>query len=220
MSELALPDHQGAIQLLLALEAEGAVDEVSLTLSDPDMPYERWEALGVFLGNLDRRSRWYIGDWLNTGEELYGHDASQGIDDTTKTRYSEAERVTGLDHQTLLNIRSVCGKVPKERRRKELGFWIHQEVAPLEPADQENWLAQAIDEGWTRSQLRDAIRGIDPGNDPPDPPPPGEPGLTRAELLDEAARRVFHQSQPTPDGGATVPPEPWAALKAALGEGE
>lgn len=220
--EIAIRDDQyGAIQLILDLEAEGKADEVSLTLTDPDMPYDTWEALGRFLGSIDRRSRWYVGDWLNFGEAIYGEAAAQGVDDTTKTRYSEAERVTGLDHGTLMNIRSVCAKVARARRRTELGFWIHAEVAPLEPEEQVQWLQKAIDEGWTRSELRDAIKtakapALDPADPEPDPAPTGE-GLSIGERIEAAARNVWQQSQSTSDGSFVVPPEPMAQLKAALG---
>lgn len=212
--------EQGAIQLLLALEVEGKADETGLNLTDPDMPYETWEALGRFLGSIDRRSRWYIGDWLNFGEAVYGEKAAQGVESTTADRYSEAERVTGLDHGTLMNIRSVCGRVAKSRRRKELGFWIHAEVAKLSPEEQTEWLQRAIDEGWTRNQLREAIDAAK-GEQKLLPPDSGggggEPGLTIGERIEHAARLVYAQAQETSDG-YIVPPEPWAQLREALGE--
>lgn len=222
-TELEVAGGRGAIQLLLDLEAAGAVDEVSLTLTDPEMPYTRWEDLGRFLGNLDRRSRWYIGDWMNFGEAVYGEQAAQGVDATTADRYNEAERVTGLDHQTLINIRSICARVPRERRRKELGFWVHAEVAALVPEDQVEWLQRAIDEGWTRSQLRAAIReSKNPAAPPAEPEPVGGDGgptpLSRAERLEAAARVVYNTAQTTSDGSKLVPAEAWAQLAEALGE--
>lgn len=212
--------ERGAIQLLLDLESTGRADEVSLTITDPDLPYETWEALGRFLGSIDRRSRWYIGDWLNFGEAIYGEQASQGVEATQAERYNEAERITGLDHGTLMNVASICGRVARSRRRKELGFWIHAEVAALEPDEQVEWLEVALQEGLKRNELRDRIREAKKG--PSEPAPvieeSGEPGMSRAEMIEQAARRVFHQSQPTSEGGALVPAEPWASFTAALGE--
>ncbi len=221
MTEIALNEGQTtAIQLLLDLEAAGAVDEVSLNLTDLDMPYQRWEDLGRFLGGLQRRTNWYLGDWLNFGEALYGQEASQGIDSTTKQRYDEAERVTGLDHGTLMNIRSICGRVARERRRSELGFWIHAAVAPLDPEEQIEWLQRAIDEGWTRVQLQDAIKEAK-NPTPPEPEPDGGGGgggLTISERVEQAARLVWQQAQPTSDGSFLVPAESMSQLAAALGE--
>lgn len=214
--------EQGAIQLLLDLEATGKADEVSLVLTDPELPYDTWEALGRFLGSVDRRARWYIGDWLNFGEAVYGEEAAQAVEATTAERYQEAERVTGLDHGTLMNIRSVCSKIARSRRRKELGFWIHVEVAPLEPDEQVHWLQQAIDNGWTKSELRQAIR--DAKNPPVEDDGDGGAGegsfdgVTLAERLEQAARLVYRQAQSTSEGDYLVPAEPMAQLAAALGE--
>lgn len=217
-TDLAATD-KGPIQLLLDLEAAGALDEVSLVITSP-IEYERWESLGTFLGSLDRRTRWYLGDWLIYGEAEYGEEAAQAVDDP-KTRYDVARRVTGLDSGTLQNIRSICEKVPRERRRAELGFWIHAEVAPLEPQEQIDWLQKAIDEGWGRTELRAAIKAEK--NPPADEPPDGGGDgsgehLTIAERIEQAARLVYHQGQRTDDGSAIVPAEPWAQLTAALGE--
>jgi hypothetical protein len=223
MTDLVRHDEEerhGAIQLLLSLEAEGKADEVSLTLTDPDMKIEAWEALGRFLGSIDRRARWYIGDWLIFGESVYGEDAAQGVESTTRERYDEAARTTGLDHGTLMNIRSVCAKVARSRRRKELGFWIHAEVSPLEPEEQSQWLQKAIDSGWTRNELRDAIREAKGGLPEPGPEPPPGPGamLTIGERIEHAARLIHQQAQPTPDGAYLVPAEPMMQLREALGE--
>lgn len=212
----------GITQLVLNLDRAGAITETALMLTDPEMSIDRWMMLGNFLGRIDRASRWWVGDWLNFGEAVYGEAASQGVDSTNSERYSEAERVTGLDHGTLMNIRSVCGRVTKDRRRKELGFWIHAEVAALEPEDQVEWLQRAIDEGWTKSQLRDAIKEAK-GQTPPPPPAPSEgdpppPALSRAERLEAAARAVFNTWQTTSDGSKLVPAESAAQLESALGE--
>lgn len=209
-------DEQHAIQYLIDLEKAGGIDAVSLTLTDLDMPYERWEDIGRFLGSLDRRTRWYIGDWLNFGEAIFGEEAAQAVEATVADRYDLAERVTGLDHQTLVNIRNVCANIAKTRRRSELGFWIHQEVSALEADEQEQWLARAVDEGLTKSQLRALVRGTEP-TEPGEPGDPGN-GLRPDEQLREAAKRVYHQAQTADDGSAVIPPEPWASFCAALGE--
>lgn len=226
MSELAVIDRveqeaveqRGAIQLLLDLEGEGLATEVALQLGV--MSYERWESVGRFLGGLDRRARWYIGDWLNHGEALFGEEASQGIEATTSERYSEAERITGLSHGTLLNIRSICGKIAAPRRRKELGFSVHEPVAKLDPDEQVLWLQRAIDNAWTREQLRDAIQAE---KNPPtegehDDDAPAPVALTVAERIEAAARVVWQQASNNSDGDWVVPSSAMAQLRAALGE--
>lgn len=217
--EVANP-NKNAMQILLSLEEAGAIDAVSLTLTDPDMPYERWEDLGRFFGGIDKRFRWYLGDWLIFGEAIYGEQHAQAVEATTQERYSLAERVTGLDHGTLMNIRSVCNRVLKPQRREELGFWIHAEVAPLEPQEQEQWLQAAIDNGWSRSDLRDAIRAA--SNQPPEDDPPEPEGggtyLSQSEAIAQAARTVYRTAQPTSNNEYLVPAESMAQLAVALGE--
>lgn len=218
-------ENRGAIQLLLDLEVAGKADDVSLTLTDPDMPYDTWEALGRFLGKIDKRTRWYIGDWLNFGDALYGEEAAQAIESGPKDRYSEIERVTGLDHQTILNIQSLCRRVKRAQRREQLGFWMHAPVAPLEPEEQELWLQRAIDSGWTRSELAQAIKDEknppkdDDNADPNNKGQRAEPEIiTRAERVETAARQVYHQASTNTDGSYIVPPAPMTQLGAALGE--
>lgn len=206
--------------LLVELESTGAADEVSLTLTDMDMPYERWESLGRFFGSLDRRIRWYIGDWLNFGEAIYGEQSAQAVEATVADRYDVAERITGLDHGTMMNIRSVCGRVARSRRRVELGFWIHAEVAALEADEQDAWLQRAVDEGLSKSDLRAAIRetkGLAKGKEPAEPAEGGD-GLTPADRIEHAARLVYQTGQPTTEGDVLVSAEVWAQLGAALGE--
>lgn len=222
MTDTTLVKHPNVMQLMLDLSRAGAIDEVSLTLTDPEMKFEEWEAVGRFLGSIDRACRWWVGDWLNFGEALYGEEASQAVESTPAERYDEAERVTGLDRQTLMNVSSICRRVARSRRRTELGFWIHGEVAALEPEEQALWLDKAVGEGWHRSELRSAIRaaknpttnddeahnGAGPGGSP----------LKPWERLEAAARNVWTQGQPTSDGSVLVPAEAWAQLRAALGE--
>lgn len=215
---LALAADKGVLELVLELEKGGAIDTISLTLTDPEMTYDRWEALGKLLGRVDRASRWWIGDWLNFGEALYGEKSAQAIETTQADRYKETERVTGLDHGTLLNISSICRKVARSRRRPELGFWIHGEVSALEPQEQIHWLQRAVDESLTKSELRAAIKGdVEPEEDP-EPAEGGTGNLTVAERLEQAARHVYHQWERAQDGSYIVPAEAAAQLIAALGE--
>lgn len=220
-SDVAVQEPQAAMQMMLDLERAGAIDEVSMTLpaTIEELPMERWEALGRLLGSFDRRSRWYLGDWFNAGEDLYGEEAAQGTDDV-HSRYDLTARVTGLEPDTLRNISSICRRVSRERRRQEVGFWTHAEVAPLEPDEQTEWLQKAIDNGWGRTALRQAIRDAKnpPADDEADDAAHDGEHLTIAERIENAARLCYHQAQRAGDGSAIVPAEPWAQLTAAIGE--
>ena len=137
---------QGGIELLAQLEKAGAVSAKGLHLP-PDLPWEQYESLAVMFGQLHRTSSWLIGDLLNFGEKRYGE------------KYVQAASLTGLSEHTCMNIASVCKYVPYSRRRDELSFSIHAEVAYKEPHEQVEWLKQASEQRWTRQQLRLAMRG-------------------------------------------------------------
>jgi hypothetical protein len=148
----------GGIELLAQLERAGAITSTSLVLP-PETTWEQYEALAGMLGQLHRTAGWLIGDLLNFGEKVYGET------------YVQAAAATGLAEQTLMNYASVCSRIPRARRRPSLPFSVHAEVAYLEPDEQERWLSEAEQEGWTRSELRLAMKG----EQPQDPEPEVEP---------------------------------------------
>lgn len=142
MTELARRSH--GIQLLADLEAAGAVTPTALVLP-PDIPFDQYMAMAAMFSELHRRTAWYIGDLLNYGEKAYGE------------KYAQAEAVTGLNKSTLMNYASVCGQIPRSRRREDVNFSIHAEVAYIPDVDEQKfWLEQAAKNGWTREDLRAA----------------------------------------------------------------
>ena len=118
---------------------------VGLALA-PGMAYARWEAIGRALWAMEWGRLWWLGDWLAYGECAYGERAAQ------------AEALDGYDYATLSGARWVCGRIEAARRRPELSFAHHQEVAALAPAEQERWLAAAAREGWSVRELRAVLR--------------------------------------------------------------
>lgn len=137
-----------------ALEAAGAVvTDVSLNLSDPDLDWDEYEKLGVFLGSLNRACAWWVGDFILFGEQIYGE------------LYAQIEEALGLAPQTLANRASVARHIPPNRRRAALPFGVHAEVAYLEPRERDLWLDKAERGAWTRAKLRQemqTLRGISP----------------------------------------------------------
>ena len=106
-----------------------------------------WTAQGRRLGQIGRGVGWWIGDWLRYGHERFGE------------RYPLAARVTGLDTQTLMNLCWVASRFEPHRRRQELSFSHHAELAALPDEEQDRWLALAIDERMSVRCLREALRG-------------------------------------------------------------
>lgn len=197
-----IAEQQTAIQLLLDLEAAGAVTGTSLELSDPNMPYDSYEALGSFFGWVKRWTSWAIGDWLNFGEGVYGE------------RFAQAAAGTQLSEQTLLQYQFVCRNVPQSRRHVGLSFGTHALVARLEPREQNYWLKHAVKKGWGERELREAMkakrRDEQPTMFPDDTPPKGE--------LAEVALAILRDAKQADDGQHwLIPNEDIARLKAAVG---
>jgi signal transduction histidine kinase len=105
-----------------------------------------WLRQGRWLGSLGRAVGWWIGDWLRYGNARYGE------------RYAAAERITGYDRQTLMNMVYVASRVEAPRRRELLSFSHHAEVAALPAPEQERWLERAERDGFSVRVLRREVQ--------------------------------------------------------------
>jgi hypothetical protein len=99
--------------------------------ADPEMPLSAWAAYGAKLGALGRSAGWWIGDWLRFGNLKFGE------------RYTRAAKITGYDVQTLMNMVYVASRFEFSRRRENLSWSHHAELAALDPGEQDRWLDEA-----------------------------------------------------------------------------
>lgn len=98
--------------------------------------------------NIQGAVLWWWGDWLNYGKGHYP--------DRYKAAIEHIEQ-SGYDYQTLKNAASIAGKFEPYRRRYELAWKHYQEVAALDPPDQDGLLneaAAAAANVWTIKGLR------------------------------------------------------------------
>lgn len=91
--------------------------------------FEDWQTLGQWLRFAEGAVHWWIGDWLNYGEQKWGEMYAQAID------------ATGFDYETLKADKWVSAKIELVRRRTNLSWSHHQEVAAMEPKDQDELLS-------------------------------------------------------------------------------
>lgn len=129
-------------ETVLALPA-GAYDAVSLRLPE-GLTFEQWVALGSALKNVEASAMFWIGDWLAHGEH-FGEQAHQYIE--------------GYSYKTVANARYVARQIPPSRRRENLSYSHHAEVAAMDEADQDYWLSRAANEGLSTHAMRAAIKG-------------------------------------------------------------
>jgi site-specific DNA-methyltransferase (adenine-specific) len=107
--------------------------------------FEQWEEAGKFIRKAEGAVHFWIGDWLNYGEQKYGETFSQAIDETN------------YDYGTLRNDKSVASRVELSRRRDNLSWSHHAEVASLKPEDQDKLLEKAVKEELTSKDLRKLV---------------------------------------------------------------
>ena len=108
----------------------------------------QWVADGQRLGAIGRGVNWWLGDWLRFGNAKFGE------------RYVRATRITGYDVQTLMNMVYVASRFEPGRRREQLSWSHHAELAALEPDDQDHWLALAEEQRLSVRDLRGELRRV------------------------------------------------------------
>ena len=148
MSEFGLVQLEGGCRLTLT-NAE----------FDDSMPFELWLKNGQKLCAAGGASMWWVGAWVNAGAKMYlkeidGSDYHLG----DGAKYQRAMELSGYENDTLRAAAWVERSVPLCNRLHTLSWSHHREVAHLEAGDQRKFLHMAQDQGWTRSQLRQAIR--------------------------------------------------------------
>ena len=107
-----------------------------------------YQGVGDFIQRVHKHSGFWLADWIVYGDSRPEWkeqiDAEMGVDQLTD--------------QTVQEYRYVATHVPLSSRLDGISFAHHQEVAKLSPDDQQAWLAKAKQGGWTKRDLRDAIK--------------------------------------------------------------
>lgn len=79
-------------------------------------------------------------------------------EDAFSVRVADAWPDAPWSYQTLANAAYVARAIPPARRHPALSFGYHSEVAALDAVVQTAMLAEAAEQGWTRAELRAAVR--------------------------------------------------------------
>lgn len=144
----------------------------------PDITPEQFEAMAWTIGTWHEAIRWWIGDLEFHGEAKFGEDVYQYLE------------TLGISPESKRQYLRVSGDVPLRRRRTELSWSHHREVAPLHDEwEQAVCLQYAVENRWTKQELAAAIReakGV------PLPPPP-RPYVM--EQVCDAAENIWDAAQ-------------------------
>lgn len=140
--EVILPGNA----LVLAPEARYVTETPTGLRFEIDTPLEVVGAIIERLSRQHKRIEWALGDAMNFAEHRYGDTYAQWADET------------GLSENTLATIKWVAGAVESSRRREDVGWSHHREVAALPPEKQDALLERAADKGMTRWEVRQAAK--------------------------------------------------------------
>jgi len=120
---------------------------------DDSITEEQYNGIVGRLKFISSSATWMWGDILAFGEQKYGRT------------YDEALKDSNLEYQTLAHAKVVCSRIELCRRRQNLPYGHHQEIATTftDPAEQDRWLDRAETGGknggrMTNGELRAAIR--------------------------------------------------------------
>lgn len=127
------------------LNIEGCKLTSKGAIFDRNLSFENWKKAGSTLRYLEKSVLFWIGDWINYGEKAYGEKYAQALEDT------------GYEYGTLRNAAYVSASIDLSRRRDNLPFSHHQEVAGLDLKKQEEMLDLSSKENMTRKDLRREI---------------------------------------------------------------
>lgn len=107
--------------------------------------FKQWELALKWCEAAQQASPWWVADLLAYGEKTYGSTYAAAID---ATKYTE---------ESLRNLKSIAKAVQLSRRRDNLSFTHHAEVASLPPQQQDYWLDKAETEELSTHALRRQI---------------------------------------------------------------
>lgn len=120
---------------------------------DGELTAEQWQEIGRHLEQFAGSSQWWLGDWLRHGE---GQAAWGSMYERVVTEFDEK-------YQTAKGAKWLAAEFDLVRRRTNLPWGHHREVASLPVEDQEELLDWAEEEDDdekrpTRKQLRERVR--------------------------------------------------------------
>jgi hypothetical protein len=125
-----------------------AFGERGLSLSE-DMTADEWRQVGSALYQADTKLQWAVGDWWAFGERRYGEGR-------------EIAEEIGFKYSYLANCAWVARRFEISRRRENLTFAVHQDVAAFSAPEADEILDDVEQSGLTSRALRKIIRKRDP----------------------------------------------------------
>jgi hypothetical protein len=175
-------------------------EETALIILD-DTSFEEWSEMWVGLQATERGINFWIGDALNFGQR-FGEEHSQVLD--------------GFSFERQASTMRVATKFPPPRRRKNISWSVHREIAGLDdPSDQDRFLDLAAEQRLGAREIRalvqqhkvDHKRGAYPRNEPGNGFSPNDSTVESAEVSTETSTSEVAPDKPLTNGPETEPPQ-------------
>lgn len=124
-----------------------------------DISFEQWTSVGENIGRIARTSLFWVGDWLNYGQDRWnGGKRFERMPDDQREKYDHAMRTTGLELSTLQVASTVARKIAIEDRSTELTFAHHRLIARIPEEDKRrDWIRKSQDKKLSTRRLRLSI---------------------------------------------------------------
>lgn len=132
------PYEQGLVELSLT----GATFRDGLS-------FEEWKGVRPKLKRDEPSILWWVGDWLNYGERVYGE------------RYWQAVEVTQYSYRHLADAKYTASRIELPRRKEKLSYTAHREVARLLPDQQDAVLDEAVSRNLNILDVRALAQELD-----------------------------------------------------------
>jgi len=123
----------------------GVIDAVSWQ-PPANMTYDQWTDVGERFRYIDSAKNWWLGDWINEGENRWGD------------KYTQAIEVTGNTLQNLMNYSYTSRNVHFSVRTEKLSWTHHWHVAKFDEDTQRSLLSYAIDHNLSSRDLLESAR--------------------------------------------------------------
>lgn len=129
--------------------ASNGLERTATSLIIPETTtIEEWQMIGVSFRRADDILSWYVGDWLAFGER---HKQ-------WKDQFDAAVDFIGIEPSTLHNYMYVSRHISSSRRREDVSWSHHYEVAALDDESQSVWLDQTERHNLSVRELRMSIK--------------------------------------------------------------
>jgi hypothetical protein len=132
--------------------------DLGLTFSE-DLSFEQWADVGRKIGQVARTSLFWVGDWLNYGQDRWnGGNRFEKMPDDQRQRYEDAMKMTGLELATLQKASYVARQIPLSDRCADLTFSHHRLIARVkDDSKRREWLKKTEDAQLSTRRLRASL---------------------------------------------------------------